>query len=115
MWRFALLGCFIASGNLQAQAMRQEPKPAPPQEAPRRPRRPPVVVVVEERPEHEQAESVAMSETGGRAVWSRKVDLNGATGGWEVGIHMKGQQEGWKVLVDRDTWKMRSKTRIPNP
>lgn len=114
MLRIACFMCGIATPLLFAQStMRENPnrKEQPPQE-----HRPPRVIIVQQaRPEHEEAESVAMGATGGQAVWSRRIDLNGSTGGWEVGIRLRDQKEGWLVTLDRDTWAVRKKERIPNP
>lgn len=65
--------------------------------------------------ESERAKGVAAVEVGGEAVAARSIDLNGATGGWEVLVRMAAGSKGWKVVVDRDTWTVRSKTQIPNP
>ncbi len=70
---------------------------------------------MQERPESEVSEDVAMQATGGKAMWSRRIDLNPATEGCEVGIHMKDQDYGWRATVDRDTWTLRRKEKIENP
>jgi hypothetical protein len=116
MMRTALLLLCTATLTLSAQTARGESRPAPPAQEERKPQCPPrVIIVQQERPESEDAEAVAMSATGGKSVWSRKIDLNGATGGWEVGIHMKDQDYGWRVIIDRDTWTVRRKEKIANP
>lgn len=65
--------------------------------------------------EAERAKGVAAVEVGGEAIAARLVDLNGATGGWEVLVRMSSGDHGWRVMVDRDTWTVRSKTQVPNP
>ena len=62
-----------------------------------------------------QAKAVAEHDTGGIAVSARRVHLNGATGGWEVDLHMPGEKRGWRCVVDSDTHGVYTKTRIPNP
>lgn len=62
-----------------------------------------------------EARSIAEQDTGGRAVSARRIPLNGATGGWEVDVHMPKEDRGWRCIVDRDTHGVRTKDRIPNP
>lgn len=62
-----------------------------------------------------EAKAIAESHTGGMAVSVRRVRLNGATGGWEVDLHMPGEERGWRCIVDNDTHQVHTKTRIPNP
>lgn len=68
-----------------------------------------------ERYESERAKGVASVEVGGEAIAARRIDLNGATGGWEVVVRMSHGDKGWRVIVDRDTWTVRSKQEIANP
>ena len=65
--------------------------------------------------ESERAKGIAAVEVGGEAIAARLIDLNGATGGWEVLVRMSTGDKGWRVVVDRDTWTVRDKTQIPNP
>lgn len=69
----------------------------------------------QERYESERAKGVAAVEAGGEAIAARRIDLNGATGGWEVLVRMPQGSKGWRVVVDRDTWTVRSKEQVPNP
>jgi hypothetical protein len=62
-----------------------------------------------------EAKSIAEQETRGLAVSARKIQLNGATCGWEVVLHMAGEARGWRCVVDCDTRAVFTKTRIPNP
>lgn len=62
-----------------------------------------------------EAKAIAERNTGGIAVSARCVPLNGATGGWEVDIHMPRETRGWRCIVDNDTHAVFNKTRIPNP
>ena len=62
-----------------------------------------------------QAKAIAEHDTGGIAVSARRVHLNGATGGWEVDLHMPGEARGWRCVVDSDSHAVYSRTRIPNP
>lgn len=62
-----------------------------------------------------KAKAIAEHETGGIAASARRVHLNGATGGWEVDLHMPGEERGWRCVVDSDTHGVYSRTRIPNP
>ncbi len=65
-----------------------------------------------ERYEATKAEGIASVEVGGEATGSRRIDLNGATGGWEVFVKIKGEKFGWRVVIDRDTWTVRSKQKV---
>jgi len=62
-----------------------------------------------------EARAIAERDTGGIAVSARPVPLNGATGGWQVDVHMPGEERGWRCIVDNDTHRVFTKTRIPNP
>jgi hypothetical protein len=62
-----------------------------------------------------EAKAIAELETGGIAVSARKIPLNGATGGWEVDVHMPKEDRGWRCTVDSDTRQVHTKDRIPNP
>jgi hypothetical protein len=62
-----------------------------------------------------EAKTIAERNTGGIAVSARCIPLNGATGGWEVDVHMPGEERGWRCIVDSDTHMVHTKTRIPNP
>jgi len=62
-----------------------------------------------------EAKTIAEHNTGGIAVSARSIPLNGATGGWEVDVHMPGEDRGWRCIVDNDTHMVHTKTRIPNP
>jgi hypothetical protein len=62
-----------------------------------------------------EARAIAEQDTGGIAVSARRVPLNGATGGWEVDLHVPGETQGWRCTVDCDTRMVFRKTRIPNP
>ncbi len=64
----------------------------------------------QERYEREKAMGIAAVEVGGEAVAARRIDLNGATGGWEVLVKAKDEQ--WKVVIDRDTWTVRRKDKV---
>ena len=61
------------------------------------------------------AKRIAEQETGGRAVSARRVPLNGASGGWEVDVHMPKETRGWRCIIDADTRMVHTKTRIDNP
>ncbi len=61
------------------------------------------------------AKAIAARDTGGTAVSAREIPLNGASGGWEVDVHMKDESRGWRCTIDDDTRTVRSKTRIANP
>ena len=50
-----------------------------------------------------EAKAISEQATGGRAVSARRVPLNGASGGWEVDIHMPKEDRGWRCIVDNDT------------
>lgn len=65
--------------------------------------------------ESDRAKGIAAVEVGGEAIAARLVDLNGATGGWEVLVRMSQGTKGWRVMVDRDTWTVRSKEQVANP
>jgi hypothetical protein len=62
-----------------------------------------------------EAKSIAEQETSGLAVSARRIHLNGATGGWEVDVHMPREERGWRCIVDNDTHAVFTKERIPNP
>lgn len=62
-----------------------------------------------------EAKAIAERETGGRAAEARRIPLNGATGGWEVLVHMADEEKGWKCIIDCDTHGVYTKDRIPNP
>jgi hypothetical protein len=78
------------------------------------PSRPPRAITVPVKTARE-ARSIAERDTGGIAVSARCVPLNGATGGWQVDVHMPGEDRGWRCIVDNDTRRVFMKTRIPNP
>jgi hypothetical protein len=61
------------------------------------------------------AKAISEHETGGIAVTARQVPLNGASGGWEVEVHMPKEDRGWRCTVDSDTRQVFTKDRIPNP
>jgi len=61
------------------------------------------------------AKTISERETGGIAVSARQVPLNGASGGWEVDVHMPKEDRGWRCTVDSDTRQVHTKDRIPNP
>jgi len=62
-----------------------------------------------------EAKAIAERETGGQAVSATRVHLNGASGGWEVDVHMPREDRGWRCIVDCDTHMVHSRDRIPNP
>lgn len=62
-----------------------------------------------------EAKMIAERNTGGIATGARPIPLNGATGGWEVDIHMPDEDQGWRCIVDCDTHMVHMKTHIPNP
>lgn len=62
-----------------------------------------------------EAEAIAERETGGEAVSSRRIPLNGATGGWEVDVRMPKGDRGYRCIIDNDTHAVHSKSLIPNP
>lgn len=62
-----------------------------------------------------EAKRIAEQDTGGRAVHVRSVPLNGASGGWEVDVHMAHEARGWRCVIDADTHMVHTKTRIENP
>ena len=51
----------------------------------------------------------------GRAVSANRIPLNGASGGWEVDVHMPKDSRGWRCIIDADTRTVYTKTRIDNP
>jgi len=62
-----------------------------------------------------EAKAIAEQETGGNAVSARRIPLNGASGGWEVEVHMPKEDRGWRCIIDADTHGVYTKDRIPNP
>ncbi len=62
-----------------------------------------------------EAKAIAERETGGSALSARRVYLNGASGGWEVEVHMPREDRGWRCIIDADTHAVHTKDRIPNP
>lgn len=62
-----------------------------------------------------EAKAIAEQETGGRATSARRVHLNGASGGWEVEVHMPRESQGWRCVIDADTHLIHTKSRIPQP
>ncbi|MCE1205351.1 MAG: hypothetical protein LWW79_12190 [Holophagaceae bacterium] len=62
-----------------------------------------------------EAKTIAERDTGGKAVSARRIPLNGASGGWEVDIHMPREEKGWRCIIDSDTRMVHSKTRIDQP
>jgi hypothetical protein len=62
-----------------------------------------------------EAKAIAERETGGHATSTRRVSLNGASGGWEVDLHMPHEDKGWRCIIDADTHMVHSKTRIDQP
>lgn len=62
-----------------------------------------------------EAKAIAEHETGGNAVSARRIPLNGASGGWEVEVHMPKEDRGWRCIIDADTHMVHTKDRIPNP
>lgn len=62
-----------------------------------------------------EAKAISEQATGGRAVSARRVPLNGASGGWEVDVHMPKEDRGWRCIVDCDSHQVFTKDRIPNP
>lgn len=61
------------------------------------------------------AKAIAETETSGIAVSARRIRLNGATGGWEVDVHMPREDRGWRCIIDADTRQVHRRTRIENP
>ena len=61
------------------------------------------------------AKTIAERETGGIAISARRIQLNGASGGWEVDVHMPKEDRGGRCIVDCDTRAVHTKDRIPNP
>jgi hypothetical protein len=84
----------------------QKPKSAP---------KPPAVRRAKPLATARQAQEVAERETGGIAVSARRIPLNGASGGWEVDVHLPKDTRGWRCIIDNDTHMVSTKTRIPNP
>ncbi len=62
-----------------------------------------------------EAKAIAERDTGGKAVSARRIPLNGASGGWEVDVHMPREDKGWRCIIDSDTRMVHSKTRIDQP
>lgn len=62
-----------------------------------------------------EAKAIAEQETGGKAVSARRIPLNGASGGWEVDVHMPHEDRGWRCVIDCDTRTVHTKTHIENP
>ena len=62
-----------------------------------------------------EAKAIAERETQGEAVSAQRIHLNGASGGWEVDVHMAKEERGWRCIVDCDTRMIRTRDRIPNP
>jgi len=62
-----------------------------------------------------EAKTIAEQETGGKAVSARRIPLNGASGGWEVDVHMPNEDRGWRCVIDCDTRSVYTKTHIDNP
>lgn len=62
-----------------------------------------------------EAKAIAERETGGQALSAQRVHLNGASGGWEVIVHMPKEDLGWRCVIDADTHAVYTKDRIPNP
>ncbi len=62
-----------------------------------------------------EAKAIAEQETGGKAVSARRIPLNGASGGWEVDVHMPHEERGWRCVIDCDTRTVHTKTHIENP
>ena len=62
-----------------------------------------------------EAKAIAEQETGGKAVSARRIPLNGASGGWEVDVHMPHEERGWRCVIDCDTRTVHTKTHIDNP
>lgn len=62
-----------------------------------------------------EAKAIAERETGGKAVSAQRIPLNGASGGWEVDVHMPKEKQGWRCIIDADTHMVHRKTHIDNP
>ncbi len=62
-----------------------------------------------------EAKAIAEQDTGGKATTARRIPLNGASGGWEVEVHMPREDKGWRCIIDADTRMVHSKTRIDQP
>lgn len=61
------------------------------------------------------AKAIAARDTGGIPVSAHEIPLNGASGGWEVDVHMPNEDQGWRCIIDDDTRMVHTKNRIPNP
>lgn len=100
MLQYAVL--MLGFATLSAQECHQEPHRDPQVEAEKR-----------EQRENQKAKEIAAVEVRGEATAARRVDLNGATGGWEVIVRVDGDKpQLWRVLIDRDTWAIRSKKKL---
>lgn len=62
-----------------------------------------------------EAKTIAEQETRGSAVSAHRIPLNGATCGWEVEVHMPGEDRGWRCIIDCDSRMVFRRERIPNP
>jgi len=62
-----------------------------------------------------EAKQIAEQETSGIAVSARRVELNSASCGWEVDVHMPKDERGWRCIIDCDTHMVRTRERITNP
>jgi hypothetical protein len=62
-----------------------------------------------------EAKAIAEQATSGIAVSARRIQLNAASGGWEVDVHMPKEERGWRCIIDNDTHMVHTKDRIPNP
>ena len=62
-----------------------------------------------------EAKAIAEQDTHGTAISARRIRLNGASGGWEVEVHMPGEERGWRCIIDNDTRMVHTRERIPNP
>ncbi len=62
-----------------------------------------------------EAKAIAEQETHGKAVSAQRIPLNGASGGWEVDVHMPNESRGWHCIIDSDTHMVHSKSLIDNP
>jgi len=63
----------------------------------------------------DDAMAVAEAETGGEALSAHRIDLNAATGGYEVMVRMPEKERGYRVVIDVDTRRVRDTYAIPNP
>ncbi|HJW08069.1 MAG TPA: hypothetical protein VJ483_00445 [Holophagaceae bacterium] len=70
--------------------------------------------IEQQRYESARAKDIAAAEVGGEPLGARLIDLNGATGGWEVLVRVSAE-ERWRVIVDRDTWTVRRKEKVEKP